>query len=127
MGLIVLDTSILIDNLRDTPGTGDALDEALDAGHTFVASYLTKVELLAGMRSHERKATRDLIESLDWIGVGEEISDRAGHYARSFRRSHQGIDVVDFVVAATADVTGGALWTRNVKHFPMFPELAPPY
>lgn len=127
MGLILLDTSILIDNLRNVPQAGAALDAALQEGHKLAASVLTKVELMAGMRSHERKATRELVASLTWVGIGEDIAERAGHYARRFRASHRGIGVVDFTIAATTQHVGAELWTRNVKHFPMFAKLKPPY
>lgn len=92
-----------------------------------MASVLSRVELLWGMRTHERKATSALFAAVDWVDVDEEISELAGAYARKFRRSHQGIGVVDYVIAATAQHLGAELWTRNVKHFPMFPELSPPY
>jgi predicted nucleic acid-binding protein len=127
LGLIVLDTSVIIDNLRDRDGAGDVIDAALDAGHTLAASLLTKVELLAGMRSHERKGTREVMSSLRWMGVDDEIAELAGGYARRYRGSHRGIGVVDYVIAATAEHLGGELWTRNIKHFPMFPKLVPPY
>ena len=45
----------------------------------------------------------------------------------TFGRTHPGIEVGDYVAAATAQLLGAALWTRNCKHFPMFPELPDPY
>ena len=127
MGLIVLDTSVIIDNLRDREGAGDAIDAAVDAGHTLAASLVTKVELLSAMRSHERKATREVMSAPRWIRVDDEIAELAGAYGRRYRASHQDLGVVDYVIAATAEHTGGELWTRNIKHFPMLPELLPPY
>ena len=47
--------------------------------------------------------------------------------ANRFLRSHPGVDTVDFVVATTADRHDATLWTRNVKHFPMFTDLSSPY
>lgn len=47
--------------------------------------------------------------------------------ARQYRRSHNGIDVVDYLIAATAIVIDADLLTTNVRHFPMFDQLAPPY
>lgn len=127
MGLIVVDTSVLIDNLRGLPETRQALDRAEAGDHNVVASVVTKVELLAGMRSHERRVARDLIDALDWVAVSDEIAEQAGVFARKFRSSHQGIGVADHLVAATVEHLGGELWTRNVKHFPMFPGLRVPY
>lgn len=79
------------------------------------------------MRSSERRDTHAVFALVDWVEVGEELADRAGGLARRFRASHPGIDIVDYVVAATAQELGAELWTRNVKHFPMFPELRAPY
>lgn len=127
MGLILLDTSVLVDHLRDHPGAGDALEAAVTEGHALAASVLTKVELLAGMRSRERASVAALLERLDWIEVSEPIAEAAGVLARRHRRAHPGVGVVDYVIAATARQTRAALWTRNVRHFPMFPELRAPY
>jgi predicted nucleic acid-binding protein len=38
-----------------------------------------------------------------------------------------GIDLVDDAVAATVEVDRASLATLNVKRFPMFDGLAPPY
>lgn len=125
--VIVLDTSVLIDQLRDRPGVGAALDDAVFGGDRLAASTVTKVELLQGMRSAERGAMRRLFSAMVWLAVDDEVAELAGRYAREYRASHHTIDVPDFIIAATAALRGDALWTRNVKHFPMFPELTSPY
>lgn len=51
----------------------------------------------------------------------------AGEYLRTFRRSHAGIDTVDYVVAASVRLHGAELATLNVKHFPMIEGLRPPW
>lgn len=96
-------------------------------GTTISASVVSRVELLRGMRAQERQATWELIAALSWIDVSATIADAAGTYARSYRDSHTSIDPLDFIVAATATETAAALWTHNVRHFPMFDGLTPPY
>lgn len=127
MGVILLDTSVLIDHLRGHAPAVAALDEAASRGHRLTASVMTRVEVLAGMRPAEERATRRLLDILDWIVVDEEIAENAGRLANHFLRSHGGIDPVDYVIAATADRADAILWTRNLKHFPMFPGLKAPY
>jgi predicted nucleic acid-binding protein len=127
MGLIVVDTSILIDNLRDDPGAVLALDRAQEEGDELYASVISRSELLAGMRSHERRITRALIDSLDWVAVSEDIAELGGNLARRYRASFQGIGLPDILIGATAQHVGADLWTRNPRHFPMFPGLRPPY
>jgi predicted nucleic acid-binding protein len=127
MGLILLDTSVLVDNLRGVPEAAAALDGAETIGHRLTASVVTKIELMSGMRAHEKRATRDLLAALAWVPVDDAIAERAGEHARAYRRSHQGIGVVDFIIAATAEHLDAALWTHNVRHYPMFADLAAPY
>lgn len=92
-----------------------------------MCSVVTKVEVLAGMRPDETPTTRRLLDALDWLPVDDRIAEAAGHLANRYRRSHPGVDPIDFIIAATAEAYDAALWTRNVKHFPMLPDLAPPY
>lgn len=124
---IVVDTSVLIDHLRGVQDARTALRGAVDAGERLTASVLTKVEILAGMRESEQAATGRLLATLDWIAVDEELAESAGLLANRYLRSHPGVDPVDYVIAATVTQLAAKLWTRNVKHFPMFPNLEPPY
>jgi len=127
LALIVVDTSILIDHLRGNDEARQALRAATLRGDDTVASVLTKVELLAGMRSHERASVRSLMGALAWIDLTDAVAEQAGALARRYARSHQGVEVVDFVIAATAQELNADLWTRNIRHFPMFRGLRAPY
>ena len=40
---------------------------------------------------------------------------------------HSGIGVVDYLLAAAAVELGGVVATSNIRDFPMFPGLEPPY
>ncbi len=88
---------------------------------------LTKTEVLAGMRHSEERATRRLLDVIVWIEVSNRIAEDAGSLARRYLRSHPGVDLVDYVIAATRDDLDVPLWTLNVRHFPMLPDLDPPY
>lgn len=124
---ILVDTSILIDHLRGHDAARLALWSAAESGERLVASVVTKVEILAGMRTAEEHATRDLFAALDWIAVDEDIAEGAGRLANRYLPSHPGVDPVDYIIAATTGHLGARLWTRNLRHFPMFPDLAAPY
>jgi predicted nucleic acid-binding protein len=124
---ILVDTSILIDHLRGDTDARRVLAGAVTDDQRLVCSVLTKVEVLAGMRPDEEPATRRLLDALEWIAVDDVIAEHAGLLANTYLRSHPGVDPVDYVIAATALQHDAPLWTRNVKHFPMFDDLAPPY
>jgi predicted nucleic acid-binding protein len=123
---ILFDTSILIDHLRGRPEATDLLLNAAIAGPPLV-SVLTRVEIEGGMRSVERHGVRRLFDALAVLPVSDEIAKDAGALLRQYRRSHSGIDLVDYVIAATARSAGATLATLNVKHFPMFARLESPY
>jgi predicted nucleic acid-binding protein len=125
--MILLDTSILIDHLRGRPEPGRLMREALLSGRMIAASVLTRVEILGAMRSAERASVRAALSAVDWLPMTGEVADRAGRFARTYRRSHSSIDVVDYVIAATAQQYEADLWTRNIRHFPMFKRLTAPY
>jgi predicted nucleic acid-binding protein len=124
---VLVDTSVLVDHLRGNHAARDALAEAVARGDRLAASVVVKVEILAGMRPEEERLTRRLLDAVEWFPVTDPIAERAGEFANRFLRSHPGVDPVDYIIAATATLHDAALWTRNVRHFPMFPDLRAPY
>ncbi len=91
------------------------------------ASVLSRTEIEGGMRSGERADVARLFTALTMEPVTDAIAASAGALLREFRRSHSGIDVVDYVVAATTLEVGAQLLTLNVRHFPMFDGLEPAF
>lgn len=121
---VVLDTDVLIDYLRGLPAAGRYVDGLASVP---TCSEVTRVEVLRGMRSHERRVTERFLATLRWSAVDEQTSQLAGELGRRFRQRHGGIGVADLVVAATAARLGLPLATLNVRHFPMFERLEPAY
>jgi predicted nucleic acid-binding protein len=124
---LVVDTSVLIDHLRGNLAARQALADAVAGDARLSSSVVVKVEVLAGMRPAEERKTRRLLDALDWIAVDDDIAERAGLLANRYLRSHPGVDAVDYIIAATVQRHDAALWTRNLKHFPMLPDLTSPY
>lgn len=121
------DTSVLIDFLRGVEPARALLIGALEQGEVVCASSLTRIELSIGMRAAERRRTDALVSALRWLSPDSAIADEADALARRYGRSHSGIDAVDYFIAATSRVHGLDLWTLNVRHFPMFPNLEAPW
>ncbi|MGH2711098.1 MAG: type II toxin-antitoxin system VapC family toxin [Actinomycetota bacterium] len=121
---VLLDTSVVIDLLRAFPA---ALRYSRTLDDAPVCSEITRVEVLRGVRSAERASTRRFFQTLGWVALDEPIARRAGEMGRAWRRSHPGISTADLVIAASAEELGVDLVTLNVRHFPMFKGLRPPY
>jgi predicted nucleic acid-binding protein len=100
--------------------------EAVQAGDAG-CSGLSRVEVEGGIRSAERAAVGRLFGSLKLEPVFDAVARRAGQHLRSQRSSHPGIDVTDYVIAATAELLGGELLTLNIEHFPMVVGLKPAF
>ena len=122
--MLLLDTSVLIDVLRGSAPEAGWLGSL---GEVPSCSELTRAEVLRGVRSPERSRTDRLLGALRWVVVDEQISRRGGELGRRYRRSHQGLSIIDFLIAATAQLLDAELATANVRHYPMFPGLTPPY
>src|SRR5262249_29699240 len=105
----------------------DLLAAMIEEGEDLVASELVRFELLAGIRDKELAALEEFCSALRWAEVTEDAARVGGQLARRYRRSHSGIDAVDYLIAATAIVINADLLTTNVRHFPMFAGLEPPY
>ena len=125
--MIVADTTVFVDYLRGVPEAVDAVRTTLLHGDALAASVLTRMELLAGARTHELDALEAFLDQIAWIPVTQEIADTAGALMGRFLRSHGAISPVDYLIGATALVYGAVLWTANRRHFPYLPDLEPPY
>ncbi len=120
----VIDTSVIIDILRGLPAAVDFVERLEDVP---ACSEITRVEVIRGLRSAERIPAERLLQQLRWVGIDEPIARLAGELGREWRKSHPGISSPDLVIAATTKQLGATLATGNVKHFPMFKGLQPPY
>lgn len=71
--------------------------------------------------------TERLLSTFRWLALDEAVARRAGDLGRRWRASHHGLATADLVIAATALEHQLDIATLNVRHFPMFDGLAPPY
>jgi predicted nucleic acid-binding protein len=120
----VVDTCLLLDHLRSVEGATAELDRALASGRRVTGSVLTRTELRRGARPHELAAIETVEILLDWVPVDHEIASRAAEHAEEFG-AH--VDTTRCVIAATAERLDADLLTCDVRDFPMFPDLEPPY
>lgn len=121
----LFDSTILIAHLRGVSRATEMLVDALDEGA--LASVVSRAEVEGGMRSGERSDVARLFDGLVLLPVTDAIARRAGLQLRRYRRSHPGIDLADYLIAASAEEHTANLVTLNTKHFPMFDGIQPPW
>ena len=125
--MILVDSDVLIAHLRGERVATDWLLEARRTTGPLATSVVSVVEVAGGMRSQERREVGRLFATLRTFPVNERVAWRAAELMRTYRRSHAGIGLGDYLVAATAETEGCELATLNVRHYPMFGRLRPPF
>lgn len=76
--ILLLDTSVLIDVLRDRKDRRSLLTVLTEEGHQFATSTVNIGEVYAGLRDKERSEAEPLLSSLICYPVTYEIGRLAG-------------------------------------------------
>jgi predicted nucleic acid-binding protein len=114
-----IDSDILIWHLRGHAKALAFLSKLRDEGHYELwTGALQRAEVVFFMRPGEEDATGLFLGHFRTARVDEAIVDTAGALFRTWRPSH-GTDPNDALLAATALLTGGRIFTLNEKHYPM--------
>jgi predicted nucleic acid-binding protein len=120
----LVDTDVLIDFLR---GKSIAVDYIKAHSKKIVLASMSVAELYAGVRDgKEREELDGFVGLFPVLPVTLEIAKMGGLYKRNFSKSYK-IGLADAIIAATAKTHKADLKTLNIKHFPMFKGLKPPY
>lgn len=128
--MIHLDTSFLVDLLRERPrGEGPAhrllqtlADEELAISIHVACELHAGAELsLTPIQEHARVAA--LCSALRTVPVDERFPLQYGSLLAEMRRRGESVATMDLLIAAAARVEDAALVTRNVRHFERVPEL----
>jgi predicted nucleic acid-binding protein len=80
-----------------------------------------RAEIVFFMRPEEEEPTLLFLSQLKTAPIDQNAVDAASKLYRKWHPSH-GIDVNDALLAATAMMHGGIIFTLNLRHFPM-PDL----
>ncbi|MDD5321514.1 MAG: type II toxin-antitoxin system VapC family toxin [Methylococcales bacterium] len=116
---LVLDTDIVIHLLKKQPQTVARFIDLLAAQTILLLSPVVVAEIYAGAFQREHKEIELLFSFCKRISIDSATGQQAGHYARRYRKAHQGISLEDYLLAASARQNRCPLWTSNRKHYPM--------
>jgi predicted nucleic acid-binding protein len=114
---ILLDTTVLIDVLRNRNQRRSYLSNMTASGKALATSTICIAEVYGGLRPGEEPGTRAFLETLEWFAVSGEIAERAGELKAELRRQGHTRSIADMVVAATALEMGFSVATDNHKDF----------
>lgn len=118
MGVILLDTTVLIDALRGRAAAG-WLRALRGRGDALYACAINVEELARGLRQEEDAALTRLLDGLRMAPLGRHEGELAGSWRRSFATRGVTLSQTDCLIGAAAVGIGARLATANVKDFPM--------
>lgn len=117
--MVVLDTNIIIDHLRQSPGKQTYLKKMVKKykEHNLVVSVITIQEIYEGKSTREIEKEEKFLSTISHLKILPytfEVAQLAGQIARDLDKT---IDLADAAIAATAIINGYSLFTNNKKDF----------
>jgi predicted nucleic acid-binding protein len=120
----LIDTCVIIDYSR---GYAPAIKFLETLERKAAISALTIAELYSGVRNKREKTLfMQLPGVFDVIPVEEKVAERGGLIFQKYRDKY-GTDLIDALIAASAEITQKTVITRNLKHFRMLKNVIVPY
>ena len=119
---LLVDTSVIVDFLRQDDRSATWLYSLSQAKHHFLASIITHTELYAGKSVWEKQTAQQDLEhifsGIKLIPLTQSISQKSGYLKAKYQ-----LDLIDSIIAATALNQKLPLATLNQKHFSSIPSL----
>ena len=118
---MILDTAFILDLIDNLPEAHEKLDELEANGAVLKLSTMTLTELYIGIEAYtgeeEEREIRRILQGVPRVDMDPQIAEEAGRMIGRLDPSKYKRKKGDAVIAATAEVEGEAVVTRNVDDF----------
>ncbi len=118
---LLLDTTVLIDALRDRPAAQRIRDLRAASQVPWICAVNVD-EVLRGTNDEEEELVIRFLNGLHLAPLGRAEGECAGRWRRAHAREGVTLSQADCLIAAAAAGVGARLATGDPKHFPM-PDL----
>lgn len=119
----MLDTVALIDYYHGRPGVIPYLEAIMKEQASGAFSTITELELLQGIRPGEEERHEALLALLLRVPLDGAIARRAGQLRQQVGLEQ--LSLPDAAIAASSELSGSTLLTRNTRDFEPLCELLP--
>jgi predicted nucleic acid-binding protein len=121
---LLIDTDVLIDFLR---GHKQAAAFFKVESDRICFSAITVAEIYAGIKDTPEEAEVERLFSIfPVLSITDDVARLAGQFIRQYGKTYS-VEIPDALIAATSLLHKAELQTLNVRHYPMFRNLKPPY
>lgn len=117
----VLDTTFVIDHLRDDPAAVQRFARLFEAGEEGFVTDVIAAEAWTGAPSDDDRALWAMLRAVEYVTASPEGARVAGRLRARARARGQHLSLPDSLIAAVALSLDAALLTRNVRDFALTP------
>jgi predicted nucleic acid-binding protein len=123
----VLDTTFLIDHMRNARAAVLKLADMFERGDQMLVNEISVCELAAGVSATLIPQMTALLEPIEFVQPGPESALLAGQWRREARAIGSTLSLPDALIAAAAYHLDAAVLTRNFKDFALTPARVETY
>jgi tRNA(fMet)-specific endonuclease VapC len=124
MGIVCLDSSILIDYFRKKDKSETRLFQLAQENYTLAVPTIVEYEFWRGMKDPTDAYWRQFFDDIKVLDFNRACAQEAANIYAYLKSIHQHEHALDILIAATAKVSGYPIATLNSKHFEKIPGIS---
>ncbi len=117
----LVDTTFLIDYLRDDPDAVARFERFFAEGDDVLVNEVVACEVSFGVPGEQAALLDALLRPTEFVQPGPAGAINAGGWRADARRSGRVLSLADALIAAAADAADAVVLTRNVRDFGLTP------
>jgi len=117
----VVDTTFVIDYLRDDPAAIERFARFFADGDNVLVNEIVVCETRVGLTAAQVPGLMAMLLPLEFIQPGPEAAMDAGRWRGEVRRAGRNLSLADALIAAAAEASDAIVLTRNVRDFSLTP------
>ena len=121
MSSYVVDTTFVIDYLRDDPVAIERFDRFFADGDNVLVNEIVVCEARVGLAAAQVPGLMAMLLPLEFIQPGPEAALNAGRWRAEVRSIGRNLSLADALIAAAAQVSDAIVLTRNIRDFSLTP------
>jgi predicted nucleic acid-binding protein len=116
-GLILLDTSVLIDLFRRKVKENSYFYQLSNDYQNFAVSTITRFEIFVGQRDNQNEFWAEFYQNVKILDFNDDCALSASNVVKHLKNTNQMIEIADILIAGTALANDLFLATLNKNHF----------
>lgn len=117
----LLDTTFVIDYLRNVPEAVERYQRIFAMGDDMLVNEIVICEAATGAPVHPDPDLIAMLEPIEFVQPGPDAPILAGEWLAAARATGRALSLADALIAAAADASGAVILTRNVRDFSLTP------